>query len=85
MSTLEKDKLDQIRLLVLYSLPNYIMKEVSNVNIKYIGSDTKKSEKGKIHLKNGNSTGCGAKVDDNPQDWVTTSEKVTCDINGCKN
>jgi hypothetical protein len=53
-------------------------------NIKYTGSDTKKSENGKIHVKNGNSTGCGARIDDNPQDWETTSSAVTCDKKGCK-
>ena len=55
------------------------------MNIKYIGNDTAKSEKGKIHRKNGNYTGCGARIDDNPQDWVSTSERITCDKNGCKN
>lgn len=59
--------------------------EVKAVNIKYISNDTKKSEKGKVHLKNGNCTGCGARIDDNPQDWVSTTEAITCDKNGCKN
>ncbi|MEG0614888.1 MAG: hypothetical protein RR540_03955 [Oscillospiraceae bacterium] len=55
------------------------------MNVKYIGKDTKKSEKGKVHVSDGKNTGCGAKIDDNPQDWVYTIEKVTCDKNGCKN
>lgn len=55
------------------------------MNIKYVGNDRKKSENGKIHVKNGNYTGCGARIDDNPQDWVQTSQVVTCDKNGCKN
>lgn len=55
------------------------------MNIKYIGNDTKVSEKGKIHIHIGNYTGCGARIDDNPQDWVKTSQSVTCDKNGCKN
>ncbi|WP_181442814.1 hypothetical protein [Enterococcus faecalis] len=38
-------------------------------NVKYIGNDTKKSEKGKIHVRNGNYTACGARIDDNPEDW----------------
>lgn len=54
------------------------------MNIKYIGNDTSISEKGKIHVINGNHTGCGARIDDNPQDWQKTSEAVTCNKNGCK-
>jgi hypothetical protein len=53
-------------------------------NIKYIGSDTKKSENGKIHVNNGNKTGCGARIDDNPQDWEPTNSTVTCGKDGCK-
>lgn len=53
-------------------------------NVKYIGNDTKKSEKGKIHTRNGNYTACGARIDDNPQDWVTTAQSVTCEKKGCK-
>jgi len=53
-------------------------------NIKYIGSDTEKSEKGKIHVNGGNYTGCGARIDDNPQDWIKTNSAVTCKKNGCK-
>ena len=52
-------------------------------NIKYIGNDTSKSEKGKIHVRNGNYTRCGARIDDNPKDWETTTEAVTCQKNGC--
>jgi hydrogenase maturation factor len=62
-----------------------VYEEVKKVNIKYIGKDTKKSEYGKIHLKKGNFTGCGARIDDNPQDWEPTDESITCDKNGCKN
>ena len=53
-------------------------------NVKYIGNDTKKSERGKIHKREGDYTGCGARIDDNPEDWVTTWESVTCEKNGCK-
>ena len=53
-------------------------------NIKYIGNDTAKLKKGKIHSKNGNYTGCGARIDDNRQDLFTTTNAVTCDKNGCK-
>lgn len=53
-------------------------------NIKYIGNDTSKSEKGKIHVKKGNYTGCGARIDDNPEDWVATTSAVNCEKNGCK-
>lgn len=55
------------------------------MNIKYIGNDTRISEKGKIHVSEGNFTRCGARIDDNPKDWVETQEKVTCNKNGCKN
>ncbi len=53
------------------------------MNIKYIGNDTKVSEHGKVHVRKGNYTGCGARIDDNPQDWVSTSQPVTCKKNGC--
>ena len=55
------------------------------MNIKYIGPNSSKAEKGKIHIDNGNFTGCGIRIDDNPDEWVTTSEAVTCEKNGCKN
>lgn len=53
-------------------------------NIKYIGNDTTKSEKGKIHVKKGNYTACGARIDDNLKDWESTSLSVTCNKDGCK-
>lgn len=53
-------------------------------NVKYVGNDTKKLEKGKIHSKNGDYTGCKARIDDNPQEWVKTTSAVTCNKNGCK-
>ena len=53
-------------------------------NVKYVGNDTAKSEKGKIHTKNGNYTACGARIDDNPEDWVSTTQSVTCQKKGCK-
>lgn len=54
------------------------------MNIKYIGNDSKKSERGKIHIKNGNYTACGARIDDNQEDWETTGQSVTCEKRGCK-
>lgn len=63
----------------------FFMKGGRTMNIKYIGNDTRKSEKGKIHKYSGNYTACGARIDDNPNDWKYTSEKVTCEKNGCKN
>lgn len=53
-------------------------------NIKYIGKDTKELEKGKIHVKNGNHTACGARIDDNREDWKITNSPVNCNKNGCK-
>lgn len=53
-------------------------------NIKYIGNDTSKSEKGKIHVNEGTKTGCGAIIDDNREDWTETTQAVTCNKKGCK-
>ncbi|MCH5193823.1 MAG: hypothetical protein J1F11_07680 [Oscillospiraceae bacterium] len=54
-------------------------------NIQYIGNDSSKSENGKIHVWNGDKTGCGALIADNREDWKATDEPVTCERNGCKN
>lgn len=55
------------------------------MNIKYVGDDTKKSECGKIHKMDGSTkTACGARIDDNPEDWIKTNSPVTCNKNGCK-
>lgn len=54
-------------------------------NIKYIGNDTRVSEYGKIHYNEGDRTGCGAIIKDNPWDWVETDKPITCDKDGCKN
>ena len=56
-----------------------------NVNIKYTGNDSRVSERGKIHRQKGNYTGCGARIDDNPEDWEKTYAPITCEKNGCKN
>ncbi|WP_179133104.1 hypothetical protein [Enterococcus hirae] len=53
-------------------------------NIKYIGNDTKTLEKDKIHRRDGNQTGCGAKLDDNPQNWQPTTASITCEKRGCR-
>lgn len=53
-------------------------------NIKYTGNDTKKSENGKVHIQKGNYTACGARIDDNRQDWIATTQSVTCNKAGCK-
>ncbi|MDO4541716.1 MAG: hypothetical protein Q4C00_02655 [Bacillota bacterium] len=53
------------------------------MNIKYIGNDSKRVKKGKVHVKKGNYTGCGARIDDNVMGWVSTTEEVTCKKNGC--
>ena len=55
------------------------------MNVKYIGNDTKVSDKGKVQVRKGNHTGCGARIDDNPWDWESTQERVTCKKNGCCN
>lgn len=33
----------------------------------------------------GGTTGCGTDTRQNSTHWVETSERVTCDKNGCKN
>jgi hypothetical protein len=33
----------------------------------------------------GGNTGCGFDTRENPEHWVATSAKITCDKNGCKN
>ncbi len=33
----------------------------------------------------GGSTGCGTNTSAHSDHWVSTSEKITCDKNGCKN
>ena len=33
----------------------------------------------------GGRTGCGVDTGANPTHWVSTSDKITCDKNGCKN
>ncbi len=33
----------------------------------------------------GGHTGCGVDTKKNSEHWVSTSEKITCDKNGCKN
>lgn len=33
----------------------------------------------------GGTTGCGFDTKKNPSHWVNTSEKITCDKDGCKN
>ena len=53
------------------------------MNIKYVGNGP---DRGKVHVKeSSHKTACGAIIDDNPEDWVVTSEKVTCEKTGCKN
>ncbi|WP_194841542.1 hypothetical protein [Sporosarcina obsidiansis] len=54
------------------------------MNIKYIGRDSTKLVRGKIHVKKGKYTACGARIDDNREDWVDTAERVTCEKRGCK-
>lgn len=41
---------------------------------------------GVVHKGNkGGKTGCGTDTRDNSSHWVATTERVTCDKNGCKN
>lgn len=54
------------------------------MNVRYISNDTAKLKNGKVHSRNGDHTGCGARIDDNHQDWKSTSQRVDCDKNGCK-
>lgn len=62
----------------------FMERRCGQMNVKYIGNDTKVSEKGKIHVLEGGRTACGAVVDDNPKDWERTTASVTCEKNGCR-
>jgi len=33
----------------------------------------------------GGTTGCGFDTSVNPEHWVNTYERITCDKNGCRN
>lgn len=59
-------------------------KEVMIVNIKYVGKNGNKADSGKVHVYNGDRTGCGEIISDNRDEWQETSEAVTCDRNGCR-
>jgi len=39
-----------------------------------------------VHKGNkGGETGCGFDTNENPSHWVPSSDRITCDKNGCKN
>ena len=41
---------------------------------------------GEVHKgSKGGHTGCGFNTNELPNHWVSTSERITCDKNGCKN
>jgi hypothetical protein len=41
---------------------------------------------GEVHQgTKGGMTGCGFDTKVNPDLWINTSERITCDKNGCKN
>ncbi|CAM1341128.1 hypothetical protein [Tenacibaculum aestuarii] len=44
-------------------------------------TETKEIHKG----SKGGVTGCGFDTTVNPENWVNTSESITCDKDGCKN
>ena len=54
------------------------------MNIKYVGKNGNKADSGKVHVYNGDRTGCGEIISDNRDEWQETSEAVTCDRNGCR-
>ena len=54
------------------------------VNIKYVGKNGNKANSGKVHVYNGDRTGCGEIISDNRDEWQETSEAITCERNGCK-
>jgi len=46
----------------------------------------KNIKSGEVHVgTKGGTTGCGEKTYEHPDHWVSSSEKITCDKNGCKN
>lgn len=41
---------------------------------------------GVVHSgQKGTNTGCGTDTKDHSNHWVNTSERITCNKNGCKN
>ena len=41
---------------------------------------------GVVHLgSKGGVTGCGTDTKKNPDHWVSSSQSINCDKNGCKN
>ncbi len=39
-----------------------------------------------VHSGNkGGKTGCGFDTKEHPEHWVSSSQKITCEKNGCKN
>lgn len=41
---------------------------------------------GEVHSgSKGSKTGCGFDTTKHPDHWVSSSEKITCDKDGCKN
>ncbi len=41
---------------------------------------------GEVHQgSKGGTTGCGVDTNKHPDHWVNSSDKITCDKNGCKN
>lgn len=49
------------------------------MNVKHISTDI-------VHKgQKGGTTGCGTDTNEHPTHWTNTTEKITCDKNGCKN
>ena len=41
---------------------------------------------GEVHSgSKGGKTGCGFNTREHPEHWVASSERITCDKNGCRN
>jgi hypothetical protein len=55
-------------------------------NLKGVIMAVKHNPTGVVHQGNkGETTGCGYDTKDNSSHWVQSSQKITCDKNGCKN
>ncbi len=45
----------------------------------------KNTESEEIHIGyKGGTTGCGFDTTENPNHWINTTKKITCDKDGCK-
>lgn len=58
----------------------------SKSTLKEFNMAVKHTPTGEVHKgTKGGHTGCGVDTKKHPDHWVSSSQKITCDKNGCKN